>query len=155
MSGPKLTRIFDELLRRVQQIAVANGYTSDIGLNVFVDSRLPQETEVPCSMIYMQERTVESTLNCRAQTTMVATVVGYVAIDDNTGYKVGFDILGDIQRAVESEDPTFGNLLSPAQYGLSFAADTIAFPEAGANILAVRVDYNAPHIRKTGDPEIV
>ena len=98
MSAPKLTRIIDEIVRRVETITVANGYTSDIGLRVFVDARNPQEEEVPCAMVSFQERTVDSFLSCAAKTSMTVMVTGYLNVDQAIGYQIAFDMLGDILR---------------------------------------------------------
>ncbi len=155
MSGPKLTRIMDEIVARVQTITVANGYTSDIGERVFVDNRNPQDTEVPCAMVSFTQRTGESTVSCAAKTTMTITVTGYLVLDDAIGYQIAFDLLGDIQRAVETDDNTIGNLLMGAEYGLTFASEGVGFPDAGGNVIAATTTYNAPSMRLYGDPEIV
>ncbi len=135
-------------------IAQADGYYTDCGLRVFVDARPPQEDAVPCIVIGMQERTVESFLSCASKTTMAITVTGYDALGNELGYKRGQQILADIQRAVETDDITLGNLLMGSEYGLSFQSDSVGFPEAGQNVVAGTVTYLAPHIRKAGDPEI-
>ena len=155
MSAPKLTRILDEVVRRVETITVANGFASDIGLRVFVDSRNPQDTEVPCAMVSFEQRTAESFISCSAKAAMTVTVTGYAAVDAAIGYQVAFDVLGDIQRAVETDDTTLGGLLSGADYGLSWESDAVGFPDAGGNVIAGTVNYNAPHMRKAGDPEIL
>ncbi len=153
MSGPKLTRIFDEMVARVSQITQLNGYSSDIGERVFVDNRQPQENELPCAMVSMGVRNSTQNLNCASNCDMTLTVVGYVATDSGDAYLQAIDVLGDIQRAVEQDDPYFGNLLG-SQYGLAFESDEILYPIAGSTVIATRVSYSAPHIRRTGDPEI-
>ncbi len=155
MPSPKLQRIVDEIIRRVSQITMQNGYVTDIGLRVFVDNRPPQEDAVPCVVVGMQERTVESFLNCAAKTTMTITVTGYDRIGHVETYQRGIDILSDIQTAVENEDMTLDRLLMGSEYGLSFASDNVGFPDVGTDVVAGAVSYVAPHIRKLGDPERV
>ena len=152
MSRPKLTRILQTVASRLQVISQDDGYYTDIGRSIRLDMREPQADDLPCCLVTMGERTLESNSGCTDRIDMEITVVGYMPLIDQA-YIQGDEILSDIQRAVELEDSTLGGLLR-RQFGLAFLSSEIYMPEIGANAVGARVTYSAPHVRVTGDPEI-
>jgi hypothetical protein len=85
---------------------------------------------------------------------MDISVIGYLPRTSDDFLVLGDAIQSDIQRAVELEDNSLGGLLR-RQYGLAYADSSIFMPEIGADAVAARVTYTAPHIRVSGDPEII
>lgn len=155
MGGPKLTRIVDAIIARASDISVANGYYTDCGLNIHDDRRQPQESEAPILVVSVGERVAEDTQTKRSRCNQSITLTGFVIYNgtDAIGQAVG--IISDIQRAVELEDETLGGLLQGSVYGLSFVSDELFLPDAGETVVGGRVTYAVPHIRKSGDPEII
>lgn len=159
MASPKLLRILQAVASRVEQIQVSGGYYTDIGLDVRLDRREPNEHELPVSLVFVGERTKQDQRgnNARGGTATCSqniTVIGYTALDSAQSEEAGIQLLADIQRAVEGEDSTLSSLLLESYYGLNFQSDAIFQPDTGENVVGARVTYGLPHIRKSGDPEI-
>lgn len=154
MSSPKLERILRAVAGRLEVIAQADGYYSDIGARVFLDRRPPRDQDLPCVLAYLGERTVDETGNRRARAAQTVTVAAFVRDDGCGTESVAIGLLADIQRAVEIEDFGLGGLLLSSQYGLTWQSDQILTPEPGENVVGAEVVYSIPHVRKSGDPEI-
>lgn len=152
MLRPKLTRILQAVAERLEVISQLNGYYTDIGRSIRLDMREPQAEDIPCCLVMMSERSLESNSGCTSRIDMQITVVGYTPLIDQA-YVHGDEILSDIQRAVELKDTTLGGLLR-RQFGLAFLSSEIYMPEIGASAVGARVTYSAPHMRIAGDPEI-
>jgi len=149
---PKLQRIVDAVATRLESIAMENGYYTNMGLRVLRNQRAPQLEELPCCMVYIGQRTAESQQCEAVRCAMTINVMGYAERIDPSEI-LGYEILSDIQRAVELEDDTLGGLLRGA-FGLAFASEQILLPEVGANAVGATVVYSAPNIRVMGDPEL-
>ena len=155
MSAPKLTRILNVLADRAAVITVANGYYADLGVTIHREQRLPQEAELPILVIALGERLAENTQNKRVRCSQSVTLTGFRSYDGTDAESIGIEILADIQRAIELEDETLGGLLQGSVYGLAFQSDEIFMPDAGETVVGARVTYAVPHIRQSGDPEIL
>ena len=155
MPAPKLQRVIDELASRAAAILTAGGYYSDMGATVLLDRQSPHQAQLPCVQIYLGERTQSETRNRRAMADVAVTVVGYRALGEGTSEQVGIEILSDIQRAIETDDDRMGGLLNGAAYGLHWQSDEIFLPGSGESVVAAQVIYAAPHVRLSGDPEII
>lgn len=155
MPAPKLLRIVNELAERASQMRVANGYYSDMGETVLRDRQPPHAAQLPCVQIYVGERTQSDTRNRRAAADMPITVIGYRMLGGNESEQVGIEILADIQQALEAGDERLGGLLNGATHGLHWSSDQIYLPESGESVVAAEVTYAAPHVRHSGDPEII
>lgn len=143
MPAPKRLRIVNAIADRL----------ATIGHVIFRDRREPQAPELPCILVWSNERTLEEARNRRALTEFTVTVAGYRRLDENDSETIGNEILSDIMAAVELEDETLGGLVT-RQPGLSFVSESIFLPEAGENVVAAEITYSAPHVRIDGDPEI-
>lgn len=155
MSSPKLQRIIDTIAARAATILVADGFYSDIGLNVLRDRREPHGDDMPCLVVFMNNRVASDVQNKRQKCAQTVTVAGYrVLADGEETETIGIEILSDIQTAVEAGDEKLGNLLQGTQYGMTYESDQIFMPDMGGSAVCGQVTYAIPHIRKSGDPEI-
>lgn len=155
MSAPKLQRILTAVGTRAASILTAGGYYSNCGATVRYTRREPNKEDLPCTHIWLSERTAEETQNKRSRATQTITVACFVPVvygDDDE--QIGIELLADIQRAIELEDSTLGGLLQGSVYGLAWQADEIYQPDEGETVVGAAVTYAIPHIRKSGDPEI-
>lgn len=151
MSSPKLLRILQAVASRGYAIRQADGYYTDLGSDVRLDKREPDINDLPVLLVYLGTRTAEDTQNKRAKCATTITVEGFCA-PAGDAETIGIEMLADIQRAIELEDETLGGL---TPQGLEFQSDEIYMPESGENVVGAMVTYTAPHIRKSGDPEIL
>lgn len=155
MSSPKPLRILEAITARLAVISQAAGYYSDIGCRVRADRRDPLEAELPCCSVILGERLAGDTHPKRARVEMPISVVAFAALEGRDSEVAGSELLADLCRAVELEDSTLGGLLQESQYGLTFVSEEIFQPEAGTNVVGARITYACPHIRRSGDPEIL
>lgn len=154
MSLPKSYRILQAVKARAAVIRKDAGYLTDIGQTIFLDSREPNISEMPCLMIFRSARTVSESKGQRQSCAMPISIIGYASLGGLDAEAIGANILADIQRAMEIEDADLDRLLLGSQGGLVFQGDDTIVPDSGVDAVAGEVQYDAPHIRKRGDPEI-
>lgn len=156
MSSPKLHRIIDTIAGRAATILVSGGFFEDLGLKVLRDRREPHRDELPCIIVYLNGRNADDVQNKRQRCSQAVTVAGYRKLEDGDETEtIGIEILSDIQTAIEAGDETLGGLLQGSQYGMTYQSDQIFMPETGETAVCGQVTYQIPHIRKSGDPEIL
>jgi hypothetical protein len=162
--SPKLFRILDRIGTMLQVVRSANGYRTDIGQYVALDSRAPHVDDLPLVACFLgtrervaakgapDERVSPRGGSALCQQQLI--VVGYDRVQAHAASEqIGIDIISDIQRALEQYDDTLGRLLIRNQGGLAWLSDEIFLPDIGENVVAGRVVYAIPHHRKSGDPE--
>lgn len=157
MPGPKLTRILDTIAARAAAITVAGGFYSDIGARVLRDRREPPVHELPAVAVLLGARSAEVVNASAARASLSVDVIGYRTYTDEADIEaLGVELLADIQRALELDDTSLGGLViaAPPGYGFAWQSDEVYLPDPGENVIAARVTYAVPHIRKSGDPEI-
>ena len=84
-----------------------------------------------------------------------AHVMAYGVLTGRGAQADGIELLADIQRAVEIADRTLDSLLRDSVYGIQAQSFDIIMPESGVNAVGASITYAIPHVRKSGDPEIV
>lgn len=152
---PKLLRILEAVKTRVEAIRTSSGYTFNIGADVRLDEREPDENDLPCANVWFEPGVIGDVQNERQRVDQTINVVGYVPLTEEGGHADGCRLLADIQRAVEIADRNLDGLLLDVLYGIQPQSFDIIQPEKGVNAVAARITYAVPHIRKSGDPEIV
>lgn len=155
MLRPKLLRILDTVAARLQVIARADGYYTDIGCSIRLDKREPHLDDMPCCLVYLSDGVAGQVQNQRQRVEQSITVVGFVSRDAREAEEVGIELLADIQRAVELEDAALSSLLLNVAYGLTPQEFGVTLPESGVDAVAAFITYSAPYIRRSGDPEII
>jgi len=155
MPATKLLRIINAVASRVQEIQIANGYYTDAGLDVRLDEREPHEDDVPCASVWLDPGEIGQTQNSRQRVTQSINVVAYGVLTGRGAQVDGAELLADIQRAVETDDRTLTGLLLDSVYGIQAQTFEVIMPESGVNAVAARITYAIPHVRKSGDPEII
>ena len=155
MPVPKLMRIVDAVVARLANIAPENGYYSNIGRTILTNAQSVPAECLPCCHVVTGERVATETRNDRAACDMAITITAYHSGLASVNELLGYQLLADMQRAIEAGDMTLGGLVRDRDgAGLAFVSDEIFLPEIGASAIGARVTYSAPHVRRAGDPEI-
>jgi len=155
MAQPKTLRILEAVADRLAVVSQAAGYFSEIGCDVRLDQREPNIEDLPCARVYLSEGVIDERQNDRQAVTQSVNVIAFDRVDTREAEAVGWQLVADIQKAIELDDNTIGGLLASAREGLAVQSFEVSLPETGANAVAARVTYAVSHIRKSGDPEIL
>jgi hypothetical protein len=142
--------ILQELLTRVQQITVANGFATDAGAAVFMGEVLQLGESDPDvvlalvagdDLVRSQQVNIAVTLPVEIQAVARADLAQpWVAVET---------VLGDIKRAMELPDRTLGGLVR--QQVLRSVTRTLP-REPGTLTVGVGVTYVLPYIEEWGAP---
>lgn len=143
--------VSDTLEARIAQITVANGYETDIGLNVLVGKRkLAADDEIPCANI------IDFAQNPKDLTKGAATdayveqrflVVGTAACEDKdrpnaTGHK----ILRDIKKAIWKDGTTWGGLVGQ----IKFTGSDMGMRPEGGDFMQGAVSLTVSYVERLG-----
>lgn len=153
MPAPKTLRILNAVAERLAVISQARGYYSDVGCDIRLDRREPNLEDLPCAQVFLSEGSIEDEQNRRHLVGQSLTVIVYDLANGRETEVVGWQLVADIQSAIEGEDVTLEGLLIGRRDSLAPESFEIILPESGVNAVAARITYAVPHIRKWGDPE--
>ena len=145
--------ILDETYTRLGVIQVANGYNTDLGLNIRQggDPQTIITSGLPVVRAYIQRRDLDtessSIKRATVECSMLVEALSTYETDPNAVIKL---IMSDLQRAIEIDPQDYNGLIQGQ--GLSWESDDIYFPAESSNIVGVTITYSVPHLRHYGDP---
>ena len=143
----KLKNIMDEIASRLSNITVVNGYNTDAG-ETLVRGKTKIRSLPGCGL-YLNSRTANESQNKRQKVNseIVIEAVAEFTSDPET---TAFNLLADIQKAIETTDTDLNGMLQGHLYWVS---DQVIYPEADDKITGVQVTYSIPHIRVYGNAD--
>ena len=134
----KSSDVSAEIIARIQTITVANGFETDIGLNVKRGRRkLPVEDEVPCAVLIEGNDSVEDTAG-RTQTAFVKVkqpylIDGFDACDPDNPNDKAQAMIRDIKKVLFKDGRNFGGKVVEVNYqgkDIGPRADGVALVQA-------------------------
>lgn len=155
MSSPKILRILQAVADRVATIAPSAGFYSDIGIDVRLDQREPELCDLPCALVFLSAGEVVDAQNRRQAIDQSITVIGYAVPGTQGAQVVGWQLIADIQRAVETVDDALVGLINQPRGDLIPQSFAVTLPDPGTNAVAAQITYAVPSIRLSGDPELL
>lgn len=96
-----------ELTSRLQAIAIANGYQTDIGQRVYRGKLRLDETNMPCAVIVEDDDESSSAQLARCKTAATYLLEGHAACDPDNPNDVGHQVIADLKKAIFSGDLSF------------------------------------------------
>jgi len=157
----KLSRIVEAMATRLQAATTASGYATDIGaqietwpLDTFgpVDPEPDAEASVFLAGRERSDGVAGERHHCTAQ--VVVEARARLAGAPQTRIGLAGDLLGDIQRAIETGADDGLEQLLKGRGRPEWASEEIDYADASGDFVTVRVLYDVPHIRRRADPEI-
>lgn len=145
--------ILDETYSRISAIQIANGFNTDLGLDIRQggDPETIIGAELPVVRAYIQRRDLdESSSSIRRATVEASMLVEALSTYDDDPNAVIKLIMEDLQKAIEIEPQDYDGLIQGQ--GISWQSDDIYFPRESSNIVGVTITYSVPHVRFYGDP---
>lgn len=146
----KLRDITDAIAARLATMTEANGYSSDAGAHIVRGQSEINADELPACLLYIEQRSTESDIGERARQTVQIVIEVFAAYSADPEL-IAIGLLDDIATVVEdASDTTLGNLLRGP---LAWQSDEIIYPTSAGRVVGARVTYQAPHVRRYGNPE--
>lgn len=155
MSSPKILRILEIVADRVARISPGEGYFSNIGCDVRLDQREPELVDLPCALVFLSPAEIVDAQNRRAVVEQSITVIGYVAPGAQAAQVAGWQVIADLQRAIEIDSNTLVGLIHQSRGDLIPQSFAVTLPDPGVNAVAAQITYAAPTVRLSGDPELI
>lgn len=112
----KESRIAAEIANRISAIALANGYTTDIGQRVFMGRRAIDKSSLPCAVIVNEETKGDMLQGSRCRVVGVFQIEGHSICDPDHPGDMGMKIIADLKRAIFSGDLSFGESVVSAEF---------------------------------------
>lgn len=156
MTASRRLRILEALKARVEAITIANGFTTDAGLHVYlgVIPALGADDEKQAIALIPGEDSVGKHLsNIR-----IDLPVNIAAVADPTldrPWEAVEAMLLDIKKAVELDDRSLGGLLIEGNgvLGLYRGTTEILERRSGTDAVGVAITYGCPYVEAFGAPE--
>lgn len=153
---PKTYRIVQLFKARLEQATRANGFLTDIGLNVSDWPLITFGTDEFFCAAYRTDRATDFEVPHRQVLDGSIIIEAHANVDvvDPDRAKLAEAMLADIQQAIEVdvEDQLEELLWKKAKP--VFIADQIDYSDAAGDRVSVYCSYSINHLRKRGDPEL-
>ena len=143
---------------RLQTILTANGYTTDLGANVYRGQTAIPDDHLPAAVLVELEDEIE-TQAVTHKTSTGAEVISNIllplnieiiaeAADPHHPADTAHDYIADVKRAIFSGDLTWGKLATHTRY----LGRNINPPEPGSNLITARVQIRIGYIEDLANP---
>ena len=140
--------IAEEIAKRIGNISVANGYTTDIGRMVFMGRLAIDPSSTPCAVVVEGATKVDMLNGNRCRTVGIFHLEGHADGDPEFPNVVGRKIVSDLKKAVFSGDLTFGQGVVSAIY----KGRHIATREDGLKLASAAVMIELTYVENLAAP---
>lgn len=139
-----------DIFARMQQITVANGAETDIGLKVFRGKRKVDDDEAPCCVLVEGPDTPVDRPGKLPTSTITQTyiLVGYLACDADNPNDAAHKIIRDFKRAIFKGDGTLGGAVIRANY----RGRDIGPRADGVNIVTALIEITIDYVEDLTNP---
>lgn len=134
----KASEIALEINSRLQQITVANGYATDIGLRVYRGRRKLDPAQLPCAVLVNDEDACVSGQDKRCVTKATYQLEGHSPCDAENPGDVGHQIVADLKKAIFSGDLSFGKTV----LSIDYKGRTIEPREDGLSLVSAAIEID-------------
>lgn len=94
------SKVAAEVQRRIEHIAIANGYKTDVGMRVLRGRRRINVEDLPCLVIIEPDDEVVKGTRTQCEVTLPLIVEGHMQGDPDNPNDAAHCMIGDIKRAV-------------------------------------------------------
>lgn len=138
---------------RLENITVANGFATDIGLKVFRGRKRLDESHIPCAVIIERPDTPEKQSSQRDPVAKIGqkyVLEGHAACDPDNPNDMGHKIVADIKKAIWEEKLTFG--ADQKVYAVMYEGKTISPREDGVAVVSAAVEISVEFVETLSNP---
>lgn len=135
---------------RVQQISIASGYQSDIGLKTLRGRRRLDPSQIPCAVIIERDDQVEQQSLGKAKITTRFIIEGHAKCDPDNPNDTGHTLIADIKRAVFTNPRLIYG--SNKAIALSYKGRSIAPREDGIDVVSAAVEVAVSFVEDISNP---
>lgn len=138
---------------RVQNITIANGYATDVGLKVMRGRKRLDESHLPCIVLIERPDAPEKQNMQRDPLVKVNqkyVIEGHAACDPDNPNDVGHQIITDIKKAIWKEKLTFGT--DQKVYTVMYEGKTISPREDGIAVVSAAVEISVDFVECLSNP---
>lgn len=140
--------IAEEIAKRIGNISVANGYTTDIGRKIFMGRLAIDPSSTPCSVVVEGPTKSDMLQGTRCRTVGIFHLEGHMECDPDHPNVAGRQIVADLEKAVFSGDLTFGQGVVSAIY----KGRHIATREDGLKLASAAVMIELTYVENLAAP---
>lgn len=139
---------------RLQNITVANGYQTDIGLRVLRGRRRLDPNQMPCAVVVERDDTVlefqGQSREPRAKVRQPFVLEGHVECDPDNPNDAAHLIIADIKKAIFTERLTYG--AEQKIVSVEYTGRSIAPREDGMSLVAAAVEITVEYVEHLANP---
>ena len=138
---------------RLQNITVANGYATDIGLKAMRGRKRLDESHLPCAVIIERPDSPGKQNMQRDPLVQIGqkyVLEGHAACDPDNPNDVGHKIIADIKKAIWKDKLTFGT--DQKVYTVTYEGKTIAPREDGVAVVSAAVEISIEFVECLSNP---
>lgn len=143
------------LARRVENISIANGSATDIGLKVLRGRRRLDPSQIPCAVIIERDDDPQAQSSGKVKISQKYIIEGHATCDPDNPNDTGHQIIADIKKAVFTGDLTIdGRLTANNQkaFAIKYLGRSIAPREDGLSVVAASVEISIEYVEELHKP---
>ena len=136
---------------RIEQITIANGYATDIGVRVFRGRGSLNRVDLPCIVMVEGDETVQDAKYANLKSDVVFVLEGHDTCDPLHPNDKGHLIVADLKRAIFGGDLTLGGMLAKKD-DLAYRGRAIGVRPDGGDVIAASISIAVTMVDNLATP---